>query len=117
MEPTTHASVIVSPPKSWIGCGFAHVCRTPSASLQHAVSAMHWMQGMELGLQTLAAGGALMVGTLQGGKREVSRFEAERDEAGNMTDQPAFDAYLRGVRKTGAPHYNAREAVFDSMAW
>ncbi|CAK0785523.1 hypothetical protein CVIRNUC_008733 [Coccomyxa viridis] len=59
------------------------------------------MQGMELGLQTLAAGGAMMVGTLQGGKREVSRFEAERDKAGNMTDQPAFDNYLRGVRKTG----------------
>ena len=64
---------------------------------------------MELGLQTLAAGGALMVGTLQGGKREVSRFEAERDEAGNMTDQPAFDAYLRGVRKTGASHPRTQE--------
>ena len=66
------------------------------------------MQGMELGLQTLAAGGALMVGTLQGGKREVSRFEAERDEAGNIIDQPAFDNYLRGVRKTGAPRSRSR---------
>ena len=75
------------------------------------------MQGMELGLQTLAAGGALMVGTLQGGKREVSRFEAERDVAGNMTDQPAFDNYLRGVRKTGAPHSNAWDAVSDGIAW
>ncbi len=74
------------------------------------------MQGMELGLQTLAAGGAMMVGTLQGGKREVSRFEAERDKAGNMTDQPAFDNYLRGVRKTGAPHFKAWKAVSDGIA-
>ena len=73
------------------------------------------MQGMELGLQTLAAGGAMMVGTLQGGKREVSRFEAERDKAGNMTDQPAFDNYLRGVRKTGAPHFKAWKAVSDGI--
>ena len=60
------------------------------------------MQGMELGLQTLAAGGAIMVGTLQGGKRETTRFEPERDDAWSMTDKPAFDAFLGGVRKQSA---------------
>lgn len=60
------------------------------------------MQGMELGLQTLAAGGASMVGTLQGGKGETTRFEPERDDARRITDKPAFEAFLSGVRKQGA---------------
>ncbi len=60
------------------------------------------MQGMELGLQTLAAGGASMVGTLQGGKGETTRFEPARDDARTMTDKPAFENFLSGVRKQGA---------------
>jgi len=63
------------------------------------------IQGMQLGLQTLAAGGSAMVGTLQGGKGEICRLEVERDDAGNMTDKIAFDNYLTGIRKQGAdPH-------------
>ena len=56
---------------------------------------------MELGLQTLAAGGASMVGTLQGGKGDTTRFEPVRDDARNMTDKPAFESFLGGVRKQG----------------
>ena len=74
------------------------------------------MQGMELGLQTLAAAGATMLVTLQGGRREASRFEAERDKAGDMTNQPAFDSYLRGVRTTGALRSKAEEAVSNGTA-
>ena len=59
------------------------------------------MQGMELGLQTLAAGGASMVGTLQSGKGETTRFEPARDDAWTMTDKPAFENFLGGVRKQG----------------
>ena len=71
---------------------------------------------MELGLQTLAAAGAVMLVTLQGGKREASRFEIERDKAGDMINQPAFNSYLRGVRKTGASHPKSEEAVADDTA-
>lgn len=60
------------------------------------------VQGMELGLRTLAAGGSLMVGTLQGGKREQCRFEPERDHDGVLADEPAFDNYIAGIRKQGA---------------
>lgn len=59
------------------------------------------LQGMELGLHALAAGGSIMVGTLQGGHREQCRFEPERDDAGKMVDMPAFDKYLAGIRKEG----------------
>lgn len=60
-------------------------------------------QGMEAGLQAMAAGGSLMVGTLQGGSREATRFEPDRDAAGAMTDPAAFDAFLGRVRAGGAP--------------
>ena len=60
---------------------------------------------MELGLETLAAGGASMVGTLQGGRRETTRFEAERDGARNMTDKPGFESFLSGVRKLGMSQF------------
>ena len=60
---------------------------------------------MELGLETLAAGGATMVGTLQGGRRETTRFEPERDDARSMTDKPAFQSYLSGVRKLGMTQF------------
>jgi hypothetical protein len=56
---------------------------------------------MELGLQALAAGGSIMVGTLQGGRREQCRFEPERNDAGRMVDMLAFDKYLAGIRKEG----------------
>lgn len=59
------------------------------------------MQGMELGLRALAAAGALMVGTVQGGKRENTRYEPPRDASGAMTDPAAFDAFLGRVRKEG----------------
>ena len=72
-----------------------------------------WVQGMELGLQTLAAAGATMMVTLQGGKREECRFNAERDKAGDMANQAAFDNYLRGVRKTGALQFKVEEAECD----
>ena len=84
--------------------------------LQYLPSATLWVQGMELGLQTLAAAGAMTVVTLQGGKREASRFEVERDKAGDMTNQPTFDSYLRGVRKTGASHPKAKEVVAGGIA-
>ena len=84
--------------------------------LQYLLSATLWVQGMELGLQALAAAGAMTVVTLQGGKREASRFEVERDKAGDIANQPAFDSYLRGVRKTGASHPKAKEAVAGSIA-
>ncbi len=87
-----------------------------SAGVQYLPSATLWVQGMELGLQTLAAAGAMTVVMLQGGKREASRFEVERDKAGNMTNQPAFDSHLRGVRKTGASHPKAKEAVAGGVA-
>lgn len=60
------------------------------------------MQGVALGLEALAAAGSQMVGTSQGGRREVTRHEAFRNESGTMTDQPAFRKYLDGVRKEGA---------------
>jgi hypothetical protein len=57
---------------------------------------------MQMGLRALAAGGALMVATLQGGRREMTRFEPERDpQTGDMTDQPAFEQYLGRVNKEG----------------
>lgn len=69
------------------------------ADIAHAVGA----QGMQLGLRALAAGGSLMLGTLQGGRREVTRFEPERDpKTGNLADQPAFEQYLGRVQKEGA---------------
>ncbi|CAL8471165.1 g10707 [Coccomyxa elongata] len=59
------------------------------------------MRGMELGLRALAAAGALMVGTVQCGKRENTRYEPPRDASGAMTDPAAFDAFLGRVRKEG----------------
>lgn len=60
------------------------------------------MQGMELGLRAMAAGGAALVATLQGGPRETTRYEPERDLNGAMSDPAALEAYLAGVRKQGA---------------
>ena len=94
----------------------AYVCRSASESPQYQLSATLWAQGIEQGLQTLAAAGAMMLVTLQGGRREASRFEAERDKAGDMTNQPAFDDYLRGVRKTGALHPKPMDAVTEGIA-
>ena len=94
---------------------FACFCRYAFASPQYLLSATLWVQGMQLGLQTLAAAGAMTVVTLQGGKRKVSCFEVERDKAGDMTNQPAFDSYLRGMRKTGALRSKAEEAVSDGQ--
>ncbi|EIE19802.1 FAD/NAD(P)-binding domain-containing protein, partial [Coccomyxa subellipsoidea C-169] len=59
------------------------------------------MKGMEAGLRALAAGGSLMVGTLQGGSREATRFEAARGTNGAMTDPAAFDGFLDRVRAEG----------------
>ena len=59
------------------------------------------MQGMQLGLRAMAAAGALMVGTVQCGKRENTRYEPPRDASGAMTDPAAFDAFLGRVRKEG----------------
>ncbi len=56
---------------------------------------------MEAGLRALAAGGSLMVGTLQGGSREATRFEAARGTNGAMTDPAAFDGFLGRVRAEG----------------
>lgn len=60
---------------------------------------------MEAGLQAMAAGGSLMVGTLQGGAREATRFEPDRDANGAMTDPAAFNAFLGRVRAGGLPHF------------
>lgn len=57
---------------------------------------------MEAGLRAMAAAGSLMVGSLQGGRREVTRFEPDRDSSGAMTDPAAFDDYLGRVRAEGA---------------
>ena len=57
---------------------------------------------MELGLRALAAGGAALVATLQGGAREATRYEPERDAAGALADPAGLEAYLAGVRKQGA---------------
>ena len=57
---------------------------------------------MEAGLRAMAAAGSLMVGSLQGGRREVTRFEPARDSSGAMTDPAAFDDYLGRVRAEGA---------------
>jgi hypothetical protein len=57
---------------------------------------------MEAGLRVLAAAGGVMLGTLQNGAREATRFEPQRDEAGNIADAASFEAYLARVRKIGA---------------
>ena len=49
------------------------------------------------------AAGSQMVGTPQAGKMEVTRHEALRDDdTKEMEDKPAFERYLKGVRKEGA---------------
>jgi hypothetical protein len=59
-------------------------------------------QGMQMGLRVLAAAGALTVGTGQDGPREMTRFEPLRDsKTGNMSDQPAFEEYLKRVERQG----------------
>lgn len=63
---------------------------------------MPGFQGMEAGLRAMAAGGSLMVGTLQGGRREATRFEPDRDATGAMTDPAAFDSFLGRVRAEGS---------------
>ena len=50
----------------------------------------------------MAAAGSLMVATLQGGRRETTRFEPDRDASGAMTDPAAFDGFLAGIRAEGA---------------
>ena len=61
------------------------------------------MQGIILALEALVAAGSQMVGTPQAGKMEVTRHEALRDDdTKEMEDKPAFEKYLKGVRKEGA---------------
>ncbi|CAL8471472.1 g11014 [Coccomyxa elongata] len=72
------------------------------------------MKGMEAGLRAMAAGGSLMVGTLQGGSREATRFEPDRNAAGTITDPAAFDAFLGrvragGIRKNGTTVFSAHQ--------
>ena len=61
------------------------------------------MQGIILALEALVAAGSQMVGTPQAGKMQVTRHEALRDDdTKEMEDKPAFERYLKGVRKEGA---------------
>lgn len=65
-------------------------------------------QGMEAGLRVLAAAGSVMLGTVQGGGREATRFEPHRDDAGNILDPDALETFLAGVRKLGASRGDLR---------
>ena len=112
---TTHASMDPTPPDPVDKVGHS-ICLQECICKPSVPAERLWVQGMELGLQTLAAAGAVMLVTLQGGKREASRFQAERDKAGDMTNQHAFNSYLRGVRKTGASHPKAEAAAVGDTA-
>ena len=61
------------------------------------------VQGVILGLETLAAAGSYMVGAPGANpRREVTRHEPYRDEeTEEMLDMPKFQKYLQGVRKEG----------------
>lgn len=81
--------------------------RSVTRDLEHDY-ASPLMQGIILALEALVAAGSQMVGTPQAGRMEVTRHEALRDDVTKeMEDKPAFERYLKGVRKEGAPHTNS----------
>ena len=70
------------------------------------------MQGVILALEALVAAGSQMVGTSQGGRMDATRHEALRDDDTKaMLDEPAFEQYLKGVRKGGEWTLHSLSAV------
>jgi hypothetical protein len=64
---------------------------------------------LELALRAMNAAGAFTFGTLQTHADPARvRYQPERQEDGSLSDPAAFEAFLAGVRKTGAPRSRAR---------